>query len=318
VRYVYGPVPSWRLGRSLGVDPVPLKTCNWNCVYCQLGRTQPVVNQRRDYVPVDAVLAELREALSGRSRQDIDWVTFLGSGEPLLHAHLGELLRATKAMTSHPVALITNGSLLFRAEVRREIAVVDAVMPTLDVASAELYRRLNRPHPDVPYDRHLEGLLALRSEYGGRIWLEVMLVAGLNDSDTVLDDLAALLARIRPDEIHLNVPSRPPVEAWVHPPDPASLHRAAEILGRVAPVRTPTRMAGSFDLGRNADLVQAVVAILQRHPMSEQELVRTLAHRVPEHVRDVLVYLERSGRAQVIVRNGITFWVAATAHFPAD
>jgi wyosine [tRNA(Phe)-imidazoG37] synthetase (radical SAM superfamily) len=318
VTYVYGPVPSWRLGRSLGVDPVPLKTCNWNCAYCQLGRTQPLVNERRDYVPVEALVTELRQALAMRAPDDIDWVTFVGSGEPLLHAHLGNLLRAAKAMTNHPLALITNGSLLCRSDVRDEVAVADAVLPTLDVGSPELYRRLNRPHPEVTFDGHVQGLIAFRDAYRGRLWLEVMLVKGVNDTDPALDTLASWLARIRPDEIHLNTPSRPAVELWVQPPDRASVRRAAQVLGRVAPVRVPTTAAGAFDLGRCENVVDAVAAILQRHPMSEQELVRTLAHRSPEHVREALAALEVGGRARVVVRNGVCFWVSAAAHFPDE
>lgn len=318
MKYVYGPVPSWRLGQSLGVDPVPPKTCNWNCAYCQLGRTRPVVNERRDYVPVDAVLAELREALAGHEMGEIDWVTFLGSGEPLLHAHLGEMLFAAKSMSPIPVALITNGSLLFQTEVREEVAVADAVMPTLDVGSAELYRHLNRPHPDVTFDRHVEGLVAFRDEYQGQLWLEVMLVQGVNDTDPALEALASIVRRIRPDEIHLNVPTRPPVERWVHAPDRALVQRAAKILGGVAPVRLPTAATGLFDLGRCEDLVEAVVAVLQRHPMSEQELMRTLAHRAPEHARDVLAVLERGGRAHLVVRDGTSFWVSVDASYPEE
>jgi wyosine [tRNA(Phe)-imidazoG37] synthetase (radical SAM superfamily) len=316
--YVYGPVPSWRLGQSLGVDPVPLKTCNWNCAYCQLGRTQPVVNERRDYVPVDAVIAELKSVLADHPAGGIDWVTFLGSGEPLLHARLGEMLRAAKALTPLPVALITNGSLFWQADVREEAAVADAVLPTLDVGSADLYRRLNRPHPEVTFERHLDGLIAFRDAYRGRFWLEVMLVQGVNDTDPALEALAACVARIRPDEIHLNVPTRPPVEKWVHPPDPALIRRAADVLGRVAPVRVPTRASGAFDLGPSGDLVEAVLAILQRHPMSEQELMQTLSHRSPEHVREALAALEFGGRAQVVVRHSTSFWVPAEAHFPEE
>ena len=318
MKYVYGPVPSWRLGQSLGVDPVPPKTCNWNCAYCQLGRTRPVVNERRDYVPVDAVLEELREALAGHATGEIDWVTFLGSGEPLLHARLGEMLFAAKSMSPIPVALITNGSLLYRTEVREEVAVADAVLPTLDVGSAELYRHLNRPHSEITFDRHVEGLVTFRDAYEGRLWLEVMLVQGVNDTDPALEALAAIVARIHPDEIHLNVPTRAPVERWVHAPDPALVQRAAKILSEVAPVRLPTVATGAFDLGRCDDVAEAVVAILQRHPMSEQELMRTLAHRTPEHVREVLAVLERGGRAHLVVRNGTSFWVSANALYPEE
>jgi wyosine [tRNA(Phe)-imidazoG37] synthetase (radical SAM superfamily) len=228
------------------------------------------------------------------------------------------MLRAAKRMTSLPVALITNGSLLSRAEVREEIAVADVVMPTLDVGSAERYRHLNRPHPEVTFEGQVEGLIAFRDAYRGWLWIEVMLVRGVNDTDEALGELASWLARIRPDQIHLNVPSRPPVEPWVHPPDRALVQRAAELLACVAPVRTPTAATGAFDLGPGEDVAGAIAAILQRHPMSEQEIMGTLAHRTPEHVREALMQLERGRQAQVVVRNGTSFWVAAAAHFPDE
>jgi wyosine [tRNA(Phe)-imidazoG37] synthetase (radical SAM superfamily) len=263
-------------------------------------------------------MAELEATLSAHPAGGIDWVTFLGSGEPLLHAHLGEMLRAAKALTPLPVALITNGSLLWQADVREDAAVADAVMPTLDVGSADLYRRLNRPHAEATFERHLEGLIAFRDVYRGRLWLEVMLVQGINDTDPVLAALAACIARIRPDEIHLNIPTRPPVEKWVHPPDHAMVRHAADLLAPVAPVRVSTRASGAFDLGFSGDLVDAVLAILQRHPMSEGELMQTLSHRSPEHVREALAALEFGGRAQVVVRHSTSFWVPAEAHFPEE
>ena len=314
--YVYGPVPSWRLGRSLGVDPVPLKTCNWNCVYCQLGRTRPVVNARRDYVPAGALLDELREVLAGCHPHDIDWVTFVGSGEPLLHARLGDMLRAAKAMTNHPIAVLTNGSLLGHPDVRDELAVADAVLPTLDAGTSALYRRLNRPHPEMTFTRHLQGLKAFRERYSGRLWVEVMLVSGVNDTAPALDALASALAPIRPDEIHLNVPGRPPVEPWVHSPEPPVVRRAAEILGPVAPVRMRDAVGGPIELGPGEDIVEAVAGIVARHPVTEAALAQALERRAPGRVREVLAALARSGRVQVIIRNGTAFWTAAASHFP--
>ena len=123
MRYVFGPVPSRRLGQSLGIDPIPLKTCNWNCVYCQLGRTQPLTNQRKDYFPPQEILAEVRQSLDAHQPGEIDWVTFVGSGEPLLHASIGWLVRQVKKITELPVAVITNGSLLYLPEVRHPGAI---------------------------------------------------------------------------------------------------------------------------------------------------------------------------------------------------
>jgi wyosine [tRNA(Phe)-imidazoG37] synthetase (radical SAM superfamily) len=140
MKYVFGPVPSRRLGQSLGIDTIPLKTCNWNCVYCQLGRTVPLTNKRREYFPRDEIIAEVEQALGTHKPGEIDWVTFVGSGEPMLHAGMGWLIRKVKELTESsahrlPVAVITNGSLLYMPEVREELAAADAVLPTLDAGT---------------------------------------------------------------------------------------------------------------------------------------------------------------------------------------
>ena len=186
---VFGPVPSRRLGQSLGIDTIPLKTCNWNCVYCQLGRTTPLSNERRTLAPVEVVLDEAEAALRACGG-NVDWITFVGSGEPTLHSGLGRMIRETRAMTSVPIAVITNGALLRREDVRRELASADAVMPSLDAGSEDLYRTINRPYPGLTLARHFEGLAAFRQSFSGRLWVEVMLVAGLNDTEPALRDLA--------------------------------------------------------------------------------------------------------------------------------
>jgi wyosine [tRNA(Phe)-imidazoG37] synthetase (radical SAM superfamily) len=246
----------------------------------------------------------------------VDWVTFVGSGEPLLHARLGDLLRAAKAMSDLPVALITNGSLFHCEEIRAEVASTDAVLPTLDAGTPDLHRRINRPHPALRFDRHVEGLIALRDEYPGRIWLEVMLVEDVNDTDAALELLASCIARIRPDEVHLNVPTRPPVEPWVRAPNRERVRHAAEILRRIVPVRVPPPAPGDFVLDRSEDLVEAVAAILTRHPMTERQLLQALEHRAPGRVGEALAQLERSGRVQTVVRDGTVFRVSAGSWFP--
>lgn len=316
MKYVYGPVPSRRLGQSLGIDTIPLKTCNWNCVYCQLGRTEPVTNERKEYVPSEEVLAQVQEALSSHKPGEIDWVTFVGSGEPTLHSGIGWLIRQVKNMTDLPVAVITNGSLLYLPEVRQELAVADAVMPTLDAGEANSYRQINRPHPNITYERLLDGLMALRQEYAGKLWVEVMLVRGLNDLPQALWDIAKRLQRIKPDAIHISLPTRPPAETWVQPPHEESLLRARAILGHIAEVVHPAE--GSFDLSGYEDVVEAVIGIITRHPMREEELERTLDRWSPGQVRQTLANLEASGRAQVVERYGVRFWSAEPARYPDE
>jgi len=316
MQYVYGPIPSRRLGQSLGIDLIPLKTCNWNCVYCQLGRSVPLTNERKEYAPRAEVLAEARAALAAHPAGAIDWVSFVGSGEPTLHSGIGWLIREVQAGTDRPVAVITNGSLLHLPEVRRDLATADAVLPTLDAGTPELYRRLNRPHPDVTFERIVEGLSAFRAGYTGRLWVEVMLIRGANDTEEALEAIAAVLRPIGPDAIHVNLPIRPPAETWVEPPDEAGLERATRILGGLAQVVQPAQ--GIFDLSGGPDLIDAIVSVITRHPMRQDELERALARWAPGHVRQALAELAVSGRAQKVERHGVRFWGLAHAHFPDE
>ncbi len=314
MKCVFGPVPSRRLGQSLGIDPIPLKTCNWNCVYCQLGRTSPLTNERKDYFPLEEIAAEVREALEAHQPGEIDWVTFVGSGETLLYASTGQLLRQVKGITDLPLAVITNGSLLYLPEVRQELAAADAVLPTLDAGTVELYRRINRPHPESTFERLVAGLTAFREEYRGKFWVEVMLVRGLNDTPQALMDIAMVLQKVKPDAIHVNLPARPPAETWVQVPGAQALKQAAAILGNIAEVVHPAE--GDFDLSGYENLVDAIVAIITRHPMRQQELERALERWSPGQVSQVLANLEASGRAQVVKRYGVRFWSAAVGRYP--
>ncbi|MBN1303648.1 MAG: radical SAM protein [Anaerolineales bacterium] len=316
MKYVFGPVPSRRLGQSLGIDPVPLKTCNWNCVYCQLGRTIPLMNERREFFPREEMVAEVKEALTSHQPGDIDWVTFIGSGETTLHAGIGWMIRQVKLLTDLPIAVITNGSLLYLPEIRSELSPADAILPSLDAGNARLYRKINRPHPDITFERLVDGLVAFREEYQGKLWIEVMLVRGLNDTEAALKEIAAILTRIRPDEVHILQPERPPVETWVQPPDEEGLLRARAILGNIARVIHPA--SGLFDLSGNESLVDAVVGIITRHPMREDELVETLKHFSPGEVTATLLELEKSGRAQLVERLGTRFWSASPSYYPAS
>jgi wyosine [tRNA(Phe)-imidazoG37] synthetase (radical SAM superfamily) len=314
--YTFGPVPSRRLGRSLGIDPVPLKTCNWNCIYCQLGRSRPMTNERREWVPVDDVLADVQRALEGRRPDEIDWVTFAGSGEPTLHSGLGDLIRGVRAMTERPVAVITNGTLLHLREVRNDLAGADAVMPTMMAGSDELFRRIHRPHPDAGFDLHLEGLEAFREEYDGQLWVEVMLLDDINDDERALRDLATVLRRVRPDRVDLVLPNRPSVETWARPADEEGLMRARALLGGVSHVAHPAE--GTFDLSFCESATDAIVAIVTRHPMRQRELERALAQYAPGQVAEALGELERGGRVQVVERCGVRFWSAAPSFYPDE
>jgi wyosine [tRNA(Phe)-imidazoG37] synthetase (radical SAM superfamily) len=316
MKYVFGPVPSRRLGQSLGIDTIPLKTCNWNCVYCQLGRTKPLINQRKDYYPVEDILDEVHHALDAHQPGEIDWATFVGSGEPLLHSGMGMLVRGVKELTNLPVAVITNGSLLYLPEVRDDLLLADAVLPSLDAGTAVLYRKINRPHPEVTFQRLVDGLIDFRKVFQGRLWVEVMLVWDLNDTPQALQDIAKVLERIQPDAVHVNLPTRPPVESWVEPSDSEGLMRALAIFGNIAEVVHPAE--GTFDLSGYEDPLDAVLAIITRHPMRQEELEHTLSYWSPGKVQQVLADLEASGRAQVVERLGVQFWSASPSYYPDE
>jgi wyosine [tRNA(Phe)-imidazoG37] synthetase (radical SAM superfamily) len=314
MKYVFGPVPSRRLGQSLGIDTIPLKTCNWNCVYCQLGRTRPVTNKREEYYPPEEILQEAENSLKSHELGEIDWVTFVGSGEPTLHASIGWLIRQVKEITNLPVAVITNGALLYLPEVRQDLLPADAVLPSLDAGTARLYRQINRPHPDITFERLVEGLATFRNIYEGNLWVEVMLVRGLNDSEGALWGIAEAVSRIRPDEVHINLPSRPPVETWVQPADEEGLMRASAILGDYA--RIVHLAEGSFDLSSCDSPLDAIISIITRHPMTQEQIERSLSKWNPDDVEQLLAYLINSGQAQVVDRYGIKFWSATSAYYP--
>lgn len=313
MKYVFGPVPSRRLGQSLGIDPVPLKTCNWNCIYCQLGRSKPIVEQRADFIPVQEIIKQFLQALHAHKSGEIDWVTFVGSGETTLHADLGSMIRQVKTSTDIPVAVITNGSLFYLPEVRQELMVADAVMPSLDAGNSSLYRKINRPHPHLDYDTYIDGLARFRKQYQGKLWIEVMLIKGLNDTPEALQEIADKMNYIHPDEIHLLLPTRPPAEAWIQPSEDENVHLAQLILGNTAKVFHPIK--GSFDLSGSDSLFHAVIVIITRHPMKESELLDALKRFSQEEIDAVMTALKENSEAQVVERYGERYWSAYPARY---
>ncbi|MDZ7845212.1 MAG: radical SAM protein [Anaerolineales bacterium] len=316
MEYVYGPVPSRRLGQSLGVDPIPLKTCNWNCVYCQLGRTIPLTNQRKEYAPRQQIIAEVEKALREAAEGSIDWITFVGSGEPTLHSSLGWMIREVKKRTGIPVAVITNGSLFYLPEVREALQVADAVLPSFDAGTPGLYREINRPHPEISFNRLFEGLVRFSQEYRGKLGVEVMLVQGLNDTEKALQEIARKLKSVDLDEVHLAQPTRPPVETWVQPPTEEGLMRVQAILGEAAHVLHPA--VGTFNLGEYESLTDALMGIITRHPLKESQILDILEDWSPDAVNRELVDLIESGKAQVVERYGVKFWSGSPSHFPEE
>ena len=225
-------------------------------------------------------------------------------------------LAASGALTGHrphPVAVITNGSLLHLQDVRRDLLTADAVLPSLDAGTAELHHRINRPHPEVTFERQVSGLRAFREAYSGKLWVEVMLIRDLNDSETALRALAAVLTTIQPDEIHINLPTRPPAQGWVQPADDEAILRALAILGEAARVVHPVQ--GDFVLDDSKSRVEAVLEIVARHPLRQEELEAVLADTLPDERREILEALGRSQQVQRVQRYGATFWSRASSRY---
>jgi len=229
IRNVFGPVPSRRLGRSLGIDLVPSKACSYDCLYCQLGRTTRKTIERREYVPMTDILMEVEERLAAGATAD--YVTLSGSGEPTLHAECGDIIRTIKTLTHIPVAVLTNGSLLWDPAVREELSAADLVIPSLDAGDAEMFVRVNRPHPEIEFERMVEGLVAFSREYAGRIWLEVFLLDGITADEAEVRKIAGHAARIRTDKVQINTVSRPPAENAAKAPSSERLAELAKLFG---------------------------------------------------------------------------------------
>ncbi len=275
--YVFGPVPSRRLGRSLGIDLVPLKTCTYDCIYCQLGRTTHQTVERKPYVPEEDVIRQLGEKLSTLSTPP-DFVTFSGSGEPTLNSRIGAIIEDVNRLTAVPLAVLTNGSLLHLEAVREALSGADVVIPSLDAAHPSLFRLINRPHRSLNFSQTFQGLKKFRNEYAGEIWLEVMLCRGFNDEDSHLEKLREEIEKIGPNRIHLNTVVRPPAEAFSYPLSMEQLEKAAHLLGgkaEILPAERPSPAVQEYGPDEREILI-----LLERRPCSLEDLSR--AFRVPE------------------------------------
>ncbi len=233
MKYIYGPVKSRRLGNSLGISLIPYKTCSFDCVYCQLGKTTDKTLERKEYVKSDEITQEFKNFLSGFDfkKEAINFITFSGSGEPTLYKEIGNLIIQIKKMINIPVAVLTNSSLLFDAEVRKNLFNADLIVTTLNAATEDVFKKISQPDEKVKLDEIINGLIALRREYRGKIYLEIMLIKGVNDSLKEIGKIKEIIDKIKPDKIQLVLPSRPPSESWVVAPDIKTVKKIQEIFG---------------------------------------------------------------------------------------
>ena len=294
-RYLFGPVASRRLGRSLGVDLIPAKTCPFDCVYCEVGRTTRHTDVRASYVDPGEVLRQLGEFFASGGRAD--YITFSGSGEPTLSADLGHLIREAKRRFGVPVAVITNGALLTDAAVRAELADADLVIPSLDSARDESFEAVNRPLAGISLGKVVEGLAAFVKGFKGRVWLEVLLVAGVNDSDEDIEALVAAVGRIAPERVQLGTVIRPPAEKSAVPVSPEKLECVAQRLSKVVftEIVAPAALRGAR--GAPPEPERAVMDTLARRPCTAEDLASGLSLEYADVLR-ALGALEKAGRVR--------------------
>ncbi|MBU1919962.1 radical SAM protein [bacterium] len=245
---------------------IPPKTCTYSCVYCQLGRTTQLRAYRESFFPKEVVLAEIAEQVKV---SDIDYLTFVGDGEPTLSSDIGWLIGRCKKEFDKPIAVITNGSLLYRDDVKEELSEADVVLPSLDCGSDEIYRRINRPHGRINFGDMISGLIDFRREYTGELWLEVMLVAGINDSVETLNEIRMILDQVEPERVYVATPIRPPAESWVHPVLPERILLAQKILGESKTL--DSKETGGFSLNAFSNTQDALIEIGTRHPLRVQQ-----------------------------------------------
>jgi wyosine [tRNA(Phe)-imidazoG37] synthetase (radical SAM superfamily) len=278
----FGPVPSRRLGRSLGINNIPFKVCSYSCVYCQLGATAESDIARRPFHPPEQILQEVEERVA-KLKQDgesVDYLTFAPDGEPTLDARLGETLELLLPL-GIPVAIISNGSLIGTPEVRDCLAMADWVSLKVDTIQEELWRRINRPHPQLQLEDILEGMVEFTRHFTGTLTTESMLIRGLNDHPTNASQLAGFLDKLIPDTAYLSVPTRPPADAGVQAPTEASINRIFQIISQqVEQLELLTNYEGNA-FTSTGDLAEEILAITSVHPMRE-EAVRELLGKAGE------------------------------------
>ena len=272
--HVFGPVPSRRLGRSLGVDLIPYKTCSFDCVYCELGPTTCHTNERRSYKDMDVICSELEERLENL-KGELDYITLAGSGEPTLNSDLGLIIEKIKSMTDCPLAILTNSSLLFDPLVRTELRPLDLIVPSLDAVSSKVFQRINQPVKGIDIKMIIDGLIRLREEFKGNIWLEVLVCMGINDHDSELGLIKKAVDRIRPDRVQINTVFRPPSLEGIAPVTKERLEEMEALMGPVA--RAVGRVSGKKgQLSGSRSVRTRIHMLLKRRPCTVQDISEAL------------------------------------------
>lgn len=292
MKYLFGPVNSRRLGLSQGIDLIPSKICNFNCIYCEVGPTVRLTCERREYFPTEEILAEIDILLADPDAAALDVFTVTASGEPTLHSGLGRVIRHIRERAAKPVAVLTNGSTFHLADVRQELSAADLVIPSLDSARPESYRRINRPAPCAVLDEIIAGLTRFVDEFAGEVWLEILLAKGVNDSEEDIAALVAAVSEINPARVQLNTVVRPPLESFAHPLSRAEMEAvAARFSGRVEIIADFSRRSQQ---GFRPLVEAEVLEMLKRRPCTAADICDAL-HYDPEQTAEALTQMTASG-----------------------
>jgi wyosine [tRNA(Phe)-imidazoG37] synthetase (radical SAM superfamily) len=273
MKYVYGPVPSRRLGRSLGIDPIPSKTCNYQCIYCQLGKTTNFTNVRKNYFPKSELILEIEAAIK-QNEGKYDYVTFVGSGEPTLFKDLNDLILKAKKFSDKPICVITNGGLMYNKQVRDTLMLADIVLPSLDAGDEKSFIKINRPHPTIKFDSVIQGLIDFQKKFAGKFWIEIMIMKGINDSKKELLKIKKKIDLIIPERIDINVPIRPPAEDWVRIPNKTIISRLNAIFDEYNNINFPE--IGKFAY-YSLNFERELLSLIERHPMRQTQILDTFS-----------------------------------------
>lgn len=286
-KYLFGPVPSRRLGMSLGVDLVPKKVCSLDCVYCEAGKTTKLTTDRMEYIKTDKIKNELTDYF--KNNPDPDYITFSGYGEPTLNNYIGEILNFIKENKPQiPVAVITNGTLFYDKDVRQAISGADLVLPSLDAATEKVFRKLNRPANNLSFEDYISGLIDFSKEFKGKIWLEVFILPGYNDSENELTELKKLIQEINPDSVQLNTLDRPGTVQNLRGATKKELEHVVNFwnLNNVTIIASPPERKKIQTY--RTDTESAILKTISRRPCTIDDLAKTLGL----HVNDVKKYLD--------------------------
>ena len=269
MKYVFGPVPSRRLGRSLGVNNIPPKHCSYSCIYCQLGRTPNLVIHRRVFYPWRDIVKEVVSAVRNIGEENIDYITFVPDGEPTLDINLGMELKEIRKNVNIPLAVLTNGSLLSRQDVRDDLQKADLVSIKVDAIKEQTFRKINRPHRGLTLSTILEGIRAFSRGYGGKIITETMLVENVNDKLEEIESIALFIKSIDPYKAYIAIPTRPPAERWVHPAKEETVLRAYTVFSKYLGEDKVELLIGyeGPDFKTIRDPIESILAITSVHPM---------------------------------------------------